>query len=98
MEQALSGRNIDVLYFHENIDKIVEDIKWRLGALKEKESERICKMFITKPVNENTLANLAKLLVVLFGRAQAEKEYIKFVRQRQVNALPLRNLQYTSHT
>jgi len=54
-----------------------------LTELREREINRIYGIYINRDIEEKTLKNLNKLLVSLFGRLNAEKIYLKFVRLKQ---------------
>ena len=68
----------------EKIVQLIKDVKQKMEDRKEKEIERITSIFIGRDVDEKTIHHLSKLLISLFGRTIANKEYMKFVRTKQV--------------
>ena len=68
----------------EKIIQLIKDVKQKMEDRKEKEIERITSIFIGRDVDEKTIHHLSKLLISLFGRTIANKEYMKFVRTKQV--------------
>lgn len=81
---VLPTKNLDALFFYENVDKMLAEITAKINEIREKEVARVFRMYITKEINEKNLVSMAKLLVLLFGRTHAEKEYMNFIRLRQV--------------
>ena len=71
-------------YIQEKINIAILNIKKKLAELKDREINRIYGLYINREVEEKNLKSLNKILVSLFGRQNAEKIYMKFVRLKQV--------------
>jgi len=78
-------QHMDDHRIQEKINRAVTTIKAKLAELKEKEISRIFNLYINKEIEEKTLKNLNKVLLSLFGRQDAEKIYIRFVRLKQAH-------------
>mgnify|MGYP000890675313 FL=1 len=74
----------EIAEFQKDLDNLLKQIKSEMVKLKEKEAARIFKKYVSKELNKEMLTSLGKLLVILFGRVQAENEYFNFIRHKQV--------------
>ena len=76
--------NFDDSKMDEKIDHLIKEIKLKMEDRKEKEIQRITSIFIGKDIDEKTIYHLNKLLIALFGKISANKEYMRFIRTKQV--------------
>jgi len=73
-------------FIQEKITRAVVSIKAKIADLKEKEIDRIFNLYINKEIEEKNLRTLNKILLSMFGKQNAEKIYMKFVRLKQVKS------------
>lgn len=80
----LEDPQLDENFIYEKLNHATMNIKEKLAQLKEKEINRIFSHYINKDIEEKSLRSLNKILISLFGRANAEKIYGQFIRLKQV--------------
>jgi len=82
----ISEPNLTDQFIQEKITRAVARIKAKIADLKEKEIDRIFNLYINKEIEEKNLRTLNKILLSMFGKQNAEKIYMKFVRLKQVKS------------
>ena len=82
----ISEPNLTDQFIQEKITRAVVSIKAKIADLKEKEIDRIFNLYINKEIEEKNLRTLNKILLSMFGKQNAEKIYMKFVRLKQVKS------------
>ena len=83
----MSEPHLTEQFIQEKITRAVASIKAKIADLKEKEINRIFNLYINKEIEEKTLKSLNKILISMFGKQNAEKTYLRFVRLKQVRLL-----------
>jgi len=86
----MSEPHLTEQFIQEKINRAVAGIRSKIADLKEKEINRIFALYINKEIDEKNLKNLNKILLSLFGKQNAEKIYLKFIRVKQVNRFLMR--------
>ena len=84
-DSSLNGEFQNELFtFNLQIDTILEELKKEIAKLREEEANRLFEQYTTKAIDEKFLRQLSKILICLYGKTDAEKFFMNFVRIKQV--------------
>lgn len=97
IDQSMQGEfTNDLLNFHNRIDLMLDEIKQQIIKLREEEANKLFEKYTTKGIDEKLLRYLSKILIILFGKLDAEKFFMKFVRMKQVKLSPTASVSKSS--
>lgn len=74
----------ELINFNQQIDSMIANLKKEISDLRREQAETLIERYVPKEIDEKIMRYLSKILICLFGRTDAEKFFMNFVKLKQV--------------